>query len=388
MDRRRVSNALASLGIVAQPWVNETVRDFILDNFQDQATKQQAGLVLGVHHRGTDHTDELPGGALVPLELYVATVRQVIARWRSKTADHTSAEVVVFVASDSQEAVTKLSDVLSADASVRVVSATGVVRRDTMDDLVAIHRDNQGDGRRKGGNVLVDALLLAACDELVHAQSNVAIFAAYSNPTLKLHYLGHEAVFAFRQLLSATPLLFQMTFSALGEDAEGVSQSLWSQATGLGLVGEVSVVDTAVPVGEVTGRVIGARSAIETFRFKLFTLGIDGASQGGPAWAEVAPVAELAAGENALKEMVLAGRGADINHCPDWETPRPAPEVLPPAKPVGVRTVAVSDGSGEPRPPTLVVLRNLLLPATCEAVVFTGCGESFCTCLHAIACTH
>ena len=70
-DRLRVNHAMRRLGVVAQPWVQETVREFVRDNFNDTLTGVRAGLVLGVHHRGTDHWDELPGGSLVPFELYV-----------------------------------------------------------------------------------------------------------------------------------------------------------------------------------------------------------------------------------------------------------------------------------------------------------------------------
>ena len=56
----------------------------------------------------------------------------------------------------------------------------------------------------------------AACDELVHAQSNVALFAAYTNPRLRLHYLGHREVFDFHDRQAVTPPRFRLDFRAFG----------------------------------------------------------------------------------------------------------------------------------------------------------------------------
>merc|ERR1712159_200280 len=123
-----------------------------------------------------------------------------------------------------------------------------------MDDSIAIHRV-RGNGRRKGANVLVDSLLLAACDEMVHAQSNVALFAAFTNPKLRLHYLGHEQVFGFHEAQAGRPLRFRLNFHAYGGEIETRSQKIWSQARSLGLAGEVAVVDTGAvrPVGDSDG---------------------------------------------------------------------------------------------------------------------------------------
>ena len=219
LDRHRVHTAMTALGVVPSGWINETVSRFVRENFHEPSSGGEepgprASLVVGVHYRGTDHADELPGNALVPIELFIETVRKVLQRKRG-------GEAVVFVASDSKEAVTTLRGALESEA--RVVSAADVVRREKLDDVVAIHRQT-GEGRRKGGEVLVDSLLLAACDELVHAQSNVALFAAYTNPRLRLHYLGHREVFGFHDRQAETPPRYRLDFRAFGDEPEAASQ--------------------------------------------------------------------------------------------------------------------------------------------------------------------
>jgi hypothetical protein len=431
-DRERVHHAMSRLGVAIQPWVNDTIRQFVAENFHDRVTGERVGLVLGVHHRGTDHWDELPGGALVPFERYLQTVRKVLTAWRRKQQQQQQqdgeqamavAVPVVFVASDSKEAVTRLRAELDerdgGSGEAHVVSAAGVVRREQIDDTVAIHRV-RGNGRQKGANVLVDALLLAACDEMVHAQSNVALFAAYSNPKLTLHYLGHEQVFGYHeaqaqaQAAAAAPLRFRLSFHAYGGDIEARSQLLWSAARSLGLVGEVGVVDTSTVsgagsaaatmgfgLGEVVGHVIGRRSAVESFRFKLFTLETLSDSGGGggeatavPAWAEAAPIVELHEEADAEAGMVLRGSGADINHCPgvelgddyEYDFASVADKVVPPPQAVGVRVVAidVESTAANEQPgagaaivaPQITVLRNVLLPMSCEAAVHMGCSAA------------
>ena len=443
-DRLRVNHAMRRLGVVAQPWVQETVREFVRDNFNDTVTGVRAGLVLGVHHRGTDHWDELPGGSLVPFELYplrtihvtamhtyvayafdidaarsryLQTVRQVIARWRHSLISGSAEEgqeqplPVVFVASDSREAVTKLRGELDASAGgsgeARVISAAGVVRRDSMDDSIAIHRA-RGDGRRKGANVLVDSLLLAACDEMVHAQSNVALFAAYTNPKLRLHYLGHEQVFQFHEARAGWPLRFRFNFHAYGGAIEERSQLIWSQARSLGLAGEVAVLDTGAVravrdsgsiergPGAAAGHVIGNRSAVESFRFRLFTLETlsdsgavsDSVKTPVPAWAEVTPVVEHRDGDSVAAGatgMVLQGSAADSSHCVRSSDTGEAAngvddsKLLPAAQAAGVRVAEVrvdASAAGSRPPPQVALLRNVLRPTSCDAAIRLGCDSA------------
>ena len=153
-----------------------------------------------MHYRGTDHWDELPGGELLPVELFLHTVHTIIdqlpppppggvASPSARSAAAAARRVVVFVAADSDEAVDHIRSRLAAAYSslggsagrrvqLTVVSAQDVVRRRALDDAVAIHHAGGAEGVELGRQVLVDALLLSRCDHLVHTQSNVAAFAA------------------------------------------------------------------------------------------------------------------------------------------------------------------------------------------------------------------
>lgn len=49
-----------------------------------------------------------------------------------------------------------------------------------------------------GAEVLLDALLLAKSEHLVHSESNVAAFALYMNPGIHSHYIGEQEVLLYR----------------------------------------------------------------------------------------------------------------------------------------------------------------------------------------------
>ena len=211
-DRYRIHRALQRLGVRPLPAVLAKVQHFAEAHLGQPWVQPGAPPVtIAVHYRGTDHWDELPGGVLVPVDLFLHTVHTIIDGLKIGPDGGGRAprvrRVVVFVASDSDEAVGLIRSRLTAaygtlDGSaaglqLTVVASADVVRRPSLDDSVAIHQAGQGDGSSLGEEVLVDALLLARCDHLVHAQSNVAAFAAYSNPKLVLHYIGHKAAFEF-----------------------------------------------------------------------------------------------------------------------------------------------------------------------------------------------
>lgn len=116
-------------------------------------------------------------------------------------------------------------------------------------------------GERKGREVLVDALLLARCEVLICAQSNVAVFAAFANPHSELVYLGQRAVHAhvaataaaaaaaMREGSAPPPRRQRIRFKVVGQDGEAESAAVAAAARRLGLGGWVRVEQHPVGVG-------------------------------------------------------------------------------------------------------------------------------------------
>ena len=139
------------------------------------------GPVLGVHLRGTDKGKYLAtagsGRPIGPAEYEP----YVLAFLRAHGPNSS-----VFVATDSPS---YLEHVRATWPAGRVRYSSDVLRHESNAAFVSGGRRRNGgkggDGNyRKGEEVLLDVLLLAQCDFLLHAASGVAEFAIYYNPSL------------------------------------------------------------------------------------------------------------------------------------------------------------------------------------------------------------
>jgi hypothetical protein len=137
----------------------------------------EAGLAgvfrLGVHYRNPRHGHECLD-PIPPPEAFIARARRILAG---------AGPARVFLASDYQPAVDAFE---AAFGSMLVVQPA--VQRATAEDHDQVHHVRPEPSFALGEQVLVDCLLLARCEALLHVTSNVATAAAIINPRLKLIY--------------------------------------------------------------------------------------------------------------------------------------------------------------------------------------------------------
>lgn len=135
--------------------------------------------VLGVHLRGTDKGRYIgtagSGRAIGPAE-YEPYVRAFLKAH--------GPEATVFVATDSPSF---LAEVLAKWPAGRVRYRRDVLRLEANAAFAKSAPRSTKGNYRKGEEVLLDALLLARCDFLLHAASGVAEFAIYWSPRLHAH---------------------------------------------------------------------------------------------------------------------------------------------------------------------------------------------------------
>lgn len=118
--------------------------------------------VVGMHVRNLNIGNECPGGASPTLDDYHQAI------WNS--------EDPVFLATDNDEAVAFFQERLGPRLITRKISRSPDMRT----ELHLTTRQGFKDAR----DCLVDALLLASCQHLVHSVSNIATAVLYMNPEL------------------------------------------------------------------------------------------------------------------------------------------------------------------------------------------------------------
>ncbi len=130
---------------------------------------------VGAHVRHEGHSYELPGGESPALGQYFRAIESL--------CDESGDDYVVFLATDVEAVVEAFSERFGA----RLVVQAGVTRQPTHDDP-ELHVDHPHPDIKLAEDVLIDALLLARCDALVHVTSNVATAVGYMNPGIRMVY--------------------------------------------------------------------------------------------------------------------------------------------------------------------------------------------------------
>ena len=128
---------------------------------------------LGVHCRHPWHESECLHRS-PSLERYIATTRALLPAGRSW---------VVFLASDYEPAV----EAFRAAFGGRLIVQPGL-KRASGTEADQMHHTNPDPAIASGEQVLIDALLLARCDALVHVTSNLATAVGYMNPDCRMVY--------------------------------------------------------------------------------------------------------------------------------------------------------------------------------------------------------
>lgn len=149
------------------------VRPRILEKVERLRSELFAGhRVVGVHARNPGHSVE----NMFP----IPPAPYWIARTRALLDDYPGARV--FLASDYAPTVSAFREAFGDRLIVQadVDRAEGTARQ--------VHQHHAAPGVALGEQVLVDCLLLASCDAMLHVTSNVATSAGLINPTMRMVY--------------------------------------------------------------------------------------------------------------------------------------------------------------------------------------------------------
>jgi hypothetical protein len=151
-----------------------TIKPFLTARAEAIFNARVAGrFCIGVHYRNPRHGVECPS-PIPPPEVFVERVRALLPAGR---------DAAIFLATDFEPAVA-VFQVAFGDA---LVLQPAVSRADA-GAVDQMHHITVDPSLKLGEQVLVDCLLLARCQVLLHVTSNVATTAGYINPRLRLVY--------------------------------------------------------------------------------------------------------------------------------------------------------------------------------------------------------
>jgi hypothetical protein len=172
------------------------IRSEILERAEEIYRDGMSGrYCAGAHYRNPDHAVECLHSIPGP-EAFVARLRALLPADRPW---------VVFLASDYEPAVTVFQDAFGDRLLLQPD-----VRRSRSRAEGNIHHANGAPSLALGQEVLVDCLLLARCDLLLHVTSNVATAAGCINPAMRMVYCETPAQaawgFVWSLLFSSPPV--------------------------------------------------------------------------------------------------------------------------------------------------------------------------------------
>mmetsp|Transcript_26966 Transcript_26966/g.48011 ORF Transcript_26966/g.48011 Transcript_26966/m.48011 type:complete len:370 (-) Transcript_26966:21-1130(-) len=173
-------------------------RPAVLQQVASVCAAWAGGKAVGVHKRlGT------PEVAQCQLTQRAPATAEYIAKAREQLA--ISGASTLFLATDDALALQAFREAFPEEGAVQLVVREGVkrseggVREDGVDNEVHRSPCEASDA----ADVLVDALCLARCSDLVCIDSNVAIFVALLSPSLQLHPLNGVLPFGWEAVASA-----------------------------------------------------------------------------------------------------------------------------------------------------------------------------------------
>ncbi len=162
--------------------VREELRNRVQELWHDGGVGSRS---IGVHYRHAEHSHECPR-EMPSMDTFIDWTRRLLAR--SKGAS-------VVLATDVREAVERFRDAFGERLLVQPDVARAPAGETQYDwglpPCLAL-----------GEQALIDALLLARCDALLHATSNIATAVGYMNPRLRMIYCEPRLV-AVRETLRA-----------------------------------------------------------------------------------------------------------------------------------------------------------------------------------------
>ncbi len=156
----------------------------------------QDKICIGVHARiARAHAWLMPGKKLPTLNDYFAEIDTLLEK-------HADQEVIIFVASDSHDAVDQLKKRYNKQAiyidAYRAHADQDPCIMYTMGEYMRNNPEVWHRQKHKylgGESTMLDCLLLAKCDYFIHTTSNLAFFSCYYNPDIEAIYLPKAVPF-------------------------------------------------------------------------------------------------------------------------------------------------------------------------------------------------
>lgn len=177
---RRDYNAIFRQYICLEPSILNRVEEIY-------GSSMQAHYCAGVHYRHPSHESECLHPIAEP-EVFVSRLRQLLPNDRPW---------VVFLATDVEPAV----EIFRRAFGARLVLQPGVRRSATVEEE-SLHERGEASDLAIAREVLIDCLLLARCDLMLHVTSNVATAVGYINPSLRMVYCETERQAAWGRVWS------------------------------------------------------------------------------------------------------------------------------------------------------------------------------------------
>jgi hypothetical protein len=162
--------------------VREDLRGRVEDLWRNGGVASRA---IGVHFRHPEHSHECPR-QIPTVEVFIEWTRRLLRRERDAS---------IVLATDVREAVDSFREAFGE----RLLVQPDVARAPVGETQ---YEWGAPPGIALGEQTLIDALLLARCDVLLHTTSNIATAAGYMNPNMRMIYCEPKLV-AARGLLSA-----------------------------------------------------------------------------------------------------------------------------------------------------------------------------------------
>lgn len=164
LERNRANNLIQKY-IHVKPHILDKVDTFIKDNFEN-------GIIIGVHHRGTDKITEMP---LVPYEATYAFINYFL---QSLTQNQLKT-IKIYVATDEK----KFLNYMLNKFPGKIIYNNFV--RSVDDNPIHFGNDHLFTSNyQKGEEALIDCLLLSRCHVLFRPQSSLSIASDKFNPNL------------------------------------------------------------------------------------------------------------------------------------------------------------------------------------------------------------
>jgi hypothetical protein len=128
---------------------------------------------VGVHYRAPDHAIECPR-PIPPVASFIRRARRLLPSDGAGT---------IFLATDVTDAAIRFRDAFGERCAMQPA-----VERLPAGARGHVHHNHPRPSVRLGEEVLIDALLLARCDRLLHVTSNLATAVGYINPAIEMTY--------------------------------------------------------------------------------------------------------------------------------------------------------------------------------------------------------